>query len=65
MTPDVLDKLFVKNEFYKTTGTNNEKGSGFGIHLIKDLVKKNNAKLDVKSQIDQGTTFKITLDKVV
>jgi two-component system sensor histidine kinase/response regulator len=57
--------LFVKHEFHKTTGTNHEKGSGFGIHLIKDLVKKNNATLDVKSQQNKGTTFKITLDKVL
>ena len=65
MTTDVLEKLFVKHEFYKTTGTNNESGTGFGIHLIKDLIRKNNATLEVKSQLNKGTTFKITLEKAI
>lgn len=63
MTKEVLEKLFVHHEFYKTTGTNDEKGTGFGIHLIKDLLRKNNAELDVKSELNKGTTFKITIDK--
>lgn len=63
MSDDVVEKLFAHHEFYKTSGTNNEKGSGFGLQIIKDLIRKNKAELRVESKQDEGTTFTILMDK--
>ncbi len=65
MEEEVLEKLFVKNEFYKTNGTNKEIGHGFGIQIIKDLIKKNKAELRVTSKKNEGTTFSFIIDKYI
>lgn len=51
------DKLFDNNQFFTTKGTNNEKGSGIGLPLCKELVVKNNGKIWVESKKGQGSTF--------
>jgi two-component system sensor histidine kinase/response regulator len=33
-------KLFTDNNYFSTTGTNNEKGSGLGLILCSEFVKK-------------------------
>jgi len=65
MSKDVMTKLFENNEFYKTNGTNKEKGSGLGLQIIKDFIKKNNAELKVDSISDEGTTFTLIIDKSI
>jgi len=39
----------------KTTGTNGEEGSGFGLILVKELLKKNGSDLYIKSVYQEGT----------
>jgi len=39
-----------------TSGTNDEKGSGMGITLIKDFMKEIGGQLQIQSTIDKGTT---------
>lgn len=63
MSEEVIDKIFVRNDVYHSRGTNNEKGSGLGLQIIKDLIKKNNAELEVNSQLNAGTTFTLIIDK--
>jgi two-component system sensor histidine kinase/response regulator len=46
---------------YSTTGTNYEKGSGVGLLLCKDFIEKNNGKIWVESEPNQGATFCFTL----
>lgn len=65
MSNEVLEKLFTHQEFYKTTGTNKEKGSGFGFQIIRDLIKKNRAELKVSSKEQEGTTVTILIDKSI
>lgn len=65
MSQEVLTKLFEHNEFYKSDGTNKEKGSGLGLQIIKDFVKKNKAELKVDSISNEGTTFTVIIDKSV
>ncbi|WP_341901405.1 hybrid sensor histidine kinase/response regulator [Fluviicola taffensis] len=65
MTKEVLEKIFENNEFYKTNGTNKEKGFGLGLLIIKDFVKKNNAELKVDSISEEGTTFTVIIDKSI
>jgi two-component system sensor histidine kinase/response regulator len=65
MSQEVLEKLFENNEFYRSNGTNKEKGSGLGLLIIKDFIKKNNAELKVNSIPEEGTTFTVIIDKSI
>jgi signal transduction histidine kinase len=44
-------------------GTENEKGSGLGLVLIQDFVERHHAKLEVESEIGQGTVFTVIFPK--
>lgn len=44
-----------------TEGTSGEKGYGFGLMLVKHLIHKLNGTLDIVSEPDKGTTFKVVL----
>ncbi len=44
-----------------TLGTNNEKGSGLGLLLVKEFVERLNGSIAVESQINRGTTIRIEL----
>ncbi len=46
-----------------TLGTNNEKGTGMGLILVKEFIKLHNGTLTVESKEAQGTTFKFSIPK--
>lgn len=58
-----LENLFQLNNFYTTRGTANEKGSGLGLILCRELLRKNNGNIGVESQPGKGSTFFVTLPK--
>lgn len=62
MTEAGLSRLF-GNDFYTTSGTHQEKGTGLGLLLSKELVEKNRGEIWAKSQIGSGSTFCFTLPK--
>ena len=53
----------VFEKFYRIQSDNihNTKGLGLWLFLVKNLVEKYNGKIDLSSEINIGTTFKITL----
>lgn len=51
-----IPKLF-GDEFYTTKGTSNEAGTGLGLILCKDFLKKNGGNISVTSDLGKGTTF--------
>lgn len=62
ITPEVLKDLFTDNSALKSTyGTNNEKGTGLGLLLCKEMVEKNKGEIGVNSTINEGTTFYFTI----
>lgn len=61
MTEDELAKLFDTANHFSTPGTLNEKGSGLGMLIVSEFVKENGGSINVTSQKNKGSTFKVTL----
>lgn len=57
----VRDKLFSIDTKISTKGTDDERGSGLGLILCKELVEKQGGTIEVESKVGQGSTFRITL----
>lgn len=64
MEKSIADKLFRSNITPTTRGTADEKGSGLGLILCKELVEKNGGTISVQSTLGLGSTFSFTLPKV-
>jgi len=64
MSKETADKLFTDNQFHTTYGTNNEKGSGLGLVLCQDFVKRNGGNIRVESIKDEGSKFFFTLPSI-
>ncbi|MEG1405329.1 MAG: HAMP domain-containing sensor histidine kinase, partial [Alistipes sp.] len=58
-----LPKLLDSNIHYTTYGTKNEEGSGLGLQLVQDLVRRNGGELTITSKPSQGSTFTFTIAK--
>ena len=52
-----INNLFSIGHSYSTPGTNKEKGTGLGLILCQEYIKKNNGKIWVESEPGKGTTF--------
>lgn len=61
MSEEILDKIFDNSEHYTTFGTNNERGTGIGLLLSKEMIEKNNGSIHVASTIGKGSEFTINL----
>jgi len=58
---NVIPKLWEFGDNYSTEGTNNEKGTGFGLTLCKELIEKHGEQIWVESEVGKGSDFKFTL----
>lgn len=56
-----VKKLFKIDEDFSTRGTDDEKGTGLGLIISSEFVKKNKGTLKVKSEEGKGSTFSFTL----
>lgn len=62
--PDELIKdLFKVDKTTTRKGTNDEKGSGLGLILCKELIELHNGKIEVESIQEEGTTVKLFFPK--
>ena len=61
MEKAIKDNLFMKDNTTSTAGTNNEKGSGLGLILVKDFVTQNGGTLRVESMQGKGTCIFFTV----
>lgn len=55
---------FIFDKFYKSKLRQNEKGSGLGLVIAKQIVIRHNGKIDVVSEVGYGTEFIFTFDKL-
>ena len=63
MSAATRDQLFDKGRTITTPGTANEKGTGLGLLLSKEIIELMGGSIWVESQEQQGTTFYFTLRK--
>ena len=58
-----IDKLFNDKVHFTTYGTNQEKGSGLGLKICKELIEMNEGKISVNSDTGSGSVFNFSLKK--
>ena len=61
MKADVRKNLFTNSHAASVSGTNNEKGSGLGLILVKDFVAQHNGDMRAESELGKGTRIIFTL----
>ena len=61
MSPEVIANLFQIDKGISTKGTNNEMGTGLGLILCKEFIERNGGSIIVKSEVNTGSEFIITL----
>lgn len=61
ISPEKIAELFSINQKHSTSGTNEETGTGLGLMLCKEFVKKHGGKIWVESQEGKGSDFKFTI----
>lgn len=61
ISEESINKLFRIDENYSTLGTQNEKGTGLGLILCKELIEKHSGKIWCESEIGKGSIFYFSL----
>ena len=59
MSLEVINSIFETQTPVSTFGTENEKGSGFGLLLCRDFIKLNNGEFFIESETGKGSRFRI------
>lgn len=59
-----IERILQKSESFTNKGTNQEKGTGLGLVIIKEFLELNNGKISIKSKLDEGSEFTIIFPKV-
>jgi len=63
INPEDIPKLFKFDEFHTTAGTAGEPGTGLGLIICNEFVRKHCGEIKVKSEPGKGSTFTFTLPK--
>ncbi|HAN17057.1 MAG: hypothetical protein A2X13_05215 [Bacteroidetes bacterium GWC2_33_15] len=58
---EILEKIFRKDSFFTTTGTNNERGSGLGLTLCQEFVTRMGGSIWAESKPGEGSIFSFTV----
>ena len=60
-----LEKLFKLKSHFSKLGTNRETGTGLGLLIVKDFVKKNSGEISCESILGKGSEFSFTIPLVI
>ena len=63
MPSEFKDKIFEIDSQTTSRGTNDEKGTGLGLIICKELIEMNGGQISFVSQENKGTTFTFTLPR--
>ena len=61
MEEAISKNLFINSHSTSASGTNNEKGTGLGLILVKDFVSQHNGSIRAESEFGKGTSIIFTL----
>ncbi len=61
---DRLKTLLSEESTSSTVGTNNEKGTGYGLGIVKKLVERQHGSFTVNSKLEDGTIITLAFPKV-
>lgn len=61
MEKEKIEQLLQNESIFSERGTNNEKGSGIGLSLVKDFIEANKGTLQIESKKGKGTKMIVTL----
>ncbi|MDP4209624.1 MAG: PAS domain-containing sensor histidine kinase [Bacteroidota bacterium] len=61
LSSDEQERLFKIDRVISKNGTNNERGTGLGLMLCNEFVKKHNGEISVESTSGKGSTFRIVI----
>lgn len=61
MDREDMNNIFRLDKKTISKGTNDEKGTGLGLYVCKEMIEKMKGSIKVESVIGKGSTFKITL----
>ncbi|MEO6522179.1 MAG: hybrid sensor histidine kinase/response regulator [Mucilaginibacter sp.] len=64
MSDEAKELILTDDHTRSVLGTNQEKGSGLGLLLVKDFVLQHGGRIQVDSQLGKGTCFKFTMPRV-
>lgn len=65
MSGEQLETLFEEKENGGRSGTENEKSYGLGMLIVDRLVSACKGNIEVSSEVDEGTTFKVEIPVVI
>lgn len=60
-----IEKLFKIDSHHSTPGTEDERGTGFGLILCREMIEKMGGSINVSSKENEGSVFSFTLPAVV
>lgn len=63
MKKELIKNILSNEDVNSTTGSHGEKGSGLGLQLVVDLIKKSGESIDIRSIDNQGTEITFSVEK--
>jgi signal transduction histidine kinase len=61
IAPEIKGRLFKIDSHQSLPGTENEKGTGLGLMLVREFVARHGGEIGVESRVGSGSTFYFTL----
>lgn len=57
MAPDVVEHIF--SPYYQISTSKYSQGIGMGLYIVKNIIQEIGARIEVKSEIDKGSLFRV------